>query len=44
MLELLIAFPILFAPFVIVAFLALRHGAETRPFWDERPYDGRPNL
>ncbi len=41
---LLSAFVVLLIPFVVVAALALRYGAESRPFWDERPYDGRPNL
>jgi hypothetical protein len=41
---LLSAFVLLLIPFAVVAGVALRYGAESRPFWDERPYDGRPNL
>jgi hypothetical protein len=35
---------IVFAAFGLVAWLALRHGAESRPWFDERPVrDDRPN-
>lgn len=40
----LLAFVGLLIPFGVLAGLSLRYGAESRPFWDERPYDGRPNL
>jgi hypothetical protein len=40
----LLSLAIAVAPFALLGALALRYGAESRPGFDERRYDGRPNL